>query len=167
MIPWFDRVGTPLAPPETDALHALLLSDPLLAGARLVAVTNWAEASGAARAMDVDAEWWDHEEAERERLWLLASHRVGEAELIRQLTAVTDGVAAGARTKVGAAAARAGIADPVAIGDATAAVLLAAHHNALAELAGEDWGHGFARKYALFAGGRWPLGYHHGRYLIF
>lgn len=50
---------------------------------------------------------------------------------------------------------------------AAGAALLAAHQQALAELAGEGGTHFFGFKYALFAGGRWPLGHHRGRYVVF
>jgi len=163
---WFARVGTPLASTESEALHALIGSDPLLAGARILPVTSWQEASDIARAMDADALWWDHEEAERERLWGIAADRLGESELLRRLTTVETehGTVPPA---VAAAAARANFAADAAIRDASGAVLLAAHQNALATIAGADAGHVFLRKYALFADGRWPLGYHHGSYVIF
>jgi hypothetical protein len=163
---WYARVGTALAPSEHEALHALMDVEPLLEDARIVVVTTWREAAGIAREMDADAVWWDHEEAQREKLWFAASERMGEAELLRRLDAVTTGNA-DVEATVAAAAARAGFTEPEAVRDAIGALLLAAHHNALAGFAGGDAGHPFARKYALFAGGRWPLGYHHGRYVLF
>jgi hypothetical protein len=166
MIPWFACVGMPLAPSETDTLHALMQAEPLLAGAHILAVATWQEATSLAREMEADAVWWNHEEAERERLWHAASDRMGETELLRRLSSLATGDA-GVQATVAAAAARADFTDAAAIRDAAGAVLLAAHQNALAAFAGEDDHHAFARKYALFAGGRWPLGYHQGRYVFF
>ena len=51
--------------------------------------------------------------------------------------------------------------------DAAVALALAAHQRTLAQLAGEGGRHVFVRKLALFAAGRWPLGYHRGRYHVF
>ncbi len=45
--------------------------------------------------------------------------------------------------------------------------LLAAHQSALARMAGEGPDHRFVRKFALFVGGRWPLGYDSARFAIF
>jgi hypothetical protein len=45
--------------------------------------------------------------------------------------------------------------------------LLAAHQRALAEIAGAGTGHRFIRKHALFSEGRWPVGYHSARFVIF
>ena len=163
---WFANVGTPLAPAESNALRALMGSDPLLAGAHILPVATWQEATEVARALDADALWWDHEEAERERLWNIAADGLGETELLRRLSTMEIDHAT-VQQAVAAAAARADFTGVAAIRDAAGALLLAAHQSALAALAGEGTGHVFPRKYALFADGRWPLGYHHGRYLIF
>jgi hypothetical protein len=63
--------------------------------------------------------------------------------------------------------AAAGVADTVIADEAVAMALLAAHQHALAEIAGAETGHRFRRKYALFEGGRWPVGYHSARFVIF
>ena len=166
MTSWFANVGTPIAQAEFEALHALIANDALLAGAHILPVATWQEATAVARAMDADALWWDHEEEERERLWTIAADCLGEIELLRRLS-IVDQDRAPVQHAVAAAAARANFAEAAAIRDAAGAVLLAAHQNALAGLAGEGAGHAFSRKYAMFAIGRWPLGYHLGRYAIF
>lgn len=163
---WFAHVGTPLARAESDALRALMANDALLAGAQVLPVATWQQATDIARAMDADALWWDHEEAERERLWNIAADCLGESGLLQRLSLVEQDHAA-VRPAAAAAAARAGFTGAAAIRDAAGAVLLAAHQNALATLAGEGAGHAFPRKYAMFADGRWPLGYHLGRYAVF
>ena len=151
----------------TRALDAWTRGVPAEGAAAWRTVATWPEASSIARAMDVDATWWDQEEAERERLWLRAAEAHGEAELLHRLAAVTEGIADGVRAHSEAAAAGAHVVDPSVCIEAASAALLAAHQDALRELAGEDGNHGFAQKYALFAGGRWPLGYHFGHFLIF
>jgi hypothetical protein len=66
-----------------------------------------------------------------------------------------------------AAAAAAGVADTAIAIEATGMALLAAHQSTLAGLSGAGLEHRFVRKYALFTGGRWPLGYHASRFVIF
>jgi hypothetical protein len=68
---------------------------------------------------------------------------------------------------IAAAMTRAGVADAV-LGDAAlGAALLAIHHHALAVLAHAPDAHPFFRKHALFAAGRWPLGWERGQYHVF
>ena len=64
---------------------------------------------------------------------------------------VTHGAAA-------VAAARVGMSDPALVRAAAGAASMAAHGRSLARLAGVPDTHVFVRKYALFEGGRWPLG---------
>jgi hypothetical protein len=164
---WFARVGLPLTPAERVALDAWTRGEPAEGATAWKSVGTWPEALSFARAMDFDATWWDREEAERERLWLRAADAHGEAELLHRLTVVNEGIAGDVRAHAAAAAAHARVADPAACMEAAGAALLAGHHDALRELAGADGSHGFARKYALFQAGRWPLGYHFGHFLIF
>ena len=90
-----------------------------------------------------------------------------EAEVLRQLDAGIRGLDVEMRAAALAAAGRAGIVDAALATEATGMALLAAHQSALALLAGEGRDHRFVRKYALFARGRWPLGYHSARFAIF
>jgi len=164
---WFSCVGLPLAPSDRAEIEALIRDDALLARVEIGVVSQWHEAGEIIRAADRDSAWWDHEEEERERLWQCAAERYGEDELSTRLRAITDALADAVHDAAAAAAARAGVVDPALIRAASGAALMAAHQQALCELAGEGGTHYFTRKFALFAGGRWPLGYHRGRYVVF
>ena len=63
--------------------------------------------------------------------------------------------------------ARAGRADAGLVKAAAGAAFYAVYQHRIAQAAGEPDTHPFTRKYALFAGGRWPLGLVGGRYAIF
>lgn len=167
MTAWFARVGLPLSPVERASVEAWTRGAPSQGAAAWRAVATWPEASSIVRAMDLDATWWDLEEAERETLWMRASEVEGEAELLRRLTALSEGIAGVVRAHVATTLARAGPVDPAVGREAASAALLAAHQDALRRMAGAEDSHGFAQKYALFTGGRWPLGYHFGSFLIF
>jgi hypothetical protein len=164
---WFSRVGRPFADAEHVAIEAMIRSHPELAEGQLGGIGRWHEAGELLRAAERDDAWWEHEEDERARLWERAADRHVEDELLARLTAVTQILTDAVHGAAAAAAARAGVADPALVRAAAGAALLAAHQRALAALAGEGPAHFFARKYALFAGGRWPLGCHRGRYVVF
>ena len=160
---WFARAGQPWSPAESRAVDALIRSWPALAGAA-VSVVGGAEAAAALlRSAVFDDAWWDEEEAVREELWLAASHTITEADLGRRLAADGERWRAVARD----AARRAFGTDPELAADAAVALVLAAHQRTLAALAGAADDHVFVRKLALFAAGRWPLGYHRGRFHVF
>ncbi len=167
MTGWFTRTGSPLTPRERTVIGDLLRIAAPDAPFEITAVASWQEAAAFARLGGHDATWWNQEEEERERLWTRASNLRSEAELLQNLDAVARGVQGEIREAAAAAAALAGVTDAAVIGEACAMALLAGHHNALAELAGEGPGHRFVLKYALFEGGRWPLGYHSARFIIF
>ena len=163
---WFACVGRPLAAADRAALAALVAADAELARAETGNVAHWHEAGEFVRALEWDGAWWDHEEEERARLWERAAERCTEGELAARLAARTAALAGVVHAAAAAAPARDG-GDSVVARAAGAAALMAAHQHALAGLAGAGATHYFGRKYALFAGGRWPLGFHHGRYLVF
>jgi hypothetical protein len=164
---WFSRVGLPFAPSERAAIEAMIGGHAVLARAEIGGVGHWHEAAEFIRAAEWDDTWWEQEEQERARLWECAADRCTEAELLARLAAVTDALTAAVHRAAAAAAARDGVADPALVRAAASGALMAAHQHALAELAGEVGTHFFGFKYALFAGGRWPLGYHRGRYAVF
>jgi hypothetical protein len=115
---------------------------------------------------------WEHAdpsalEEERERLWSAASERLTEGELLARLTAATAALGDSVRRGAARAAASGGVSDPGLIRAAVDAALLAAHQHALAVVAGADEAHYFRHKFELFAAGRWPLGVHSGRYVVF
>jgi hypothetical protein len=65
------------------------------------------------------------------------------------------------------AASRMGVADPALTRAAAGAASMTAHGRALAQLAETGDAHVFMRKYALFEGGRWPLGIVGGVFHLF
>ena len=84
-----------------------------------------------------------------------------------RLTGATDALADTLHGAAAIAAARDRVADPGLVRAASGAALMAAHQSALAQLAGEGAGHFFTRRFALFEGGRWPLGEYRGEYCVF
>jgi len=165
---WFSRVGLPLTPSDRAEVVALLRGHRLLAeAAEMGEVDSWAEASSIVRAADWDGSWWDDEEAERERLWMCAAERLGENALLGKLSEIADALTQSVRDAAGTAAAHAGVADGALIRAASGAALLAAQQSALASIALEGGTHFFTHKFALFKNGRWPLGLHLGRYVVF
>ena len=65
------------------------------------------------------------------------------------------------------AATRCGCADAALIRVAAGAATYAAYQQRLARAAGAPDSHPFMRKYALYSGGRWPLGVYDERFAIF
>ena len=164
---WFSCVGRPFTAGERAAIAAMIRDHALLSRAEIGGVAHWHEAGAFIRAAEWDDTWSEHEETERARLWECAAERCAEAELLVRLTTVTAALATSVHDAATAAAAREGVADSELVRAAAGAALLAAHQRALADLAGEGGTHFFDAKYALFAGGRWPLGYCRGRYVVF
>jgi len=164
---WFSRVGLPFAPAEHAAIAAMVRGHADLARAEIGGARQWHEAGAFLRAAERDDAWWEHEEEERTRLWDCAADRIVEDELLARLAALTRALTAAVHDAAAAAAARAGGTDPALVRAAAGAALLAAQQHALAGLAGEGATHFFAAKYALFAAGRWPLGCHRDRYVVF
>jgi hypothetical protein len=164
---WFARVGLPLADGERAAIADLLRVVLPDAPVAITALATWQEAGVFARAAAHDCAWWDDEEEERELLWARAAENRTEAGLFELVTAATRGLDVELRDAAHASMTAAGVADAAIAGEAAAMALLAAHQQALAQLAGAGTGHRFFRKYALFEGGRWPVGYHSARFVIF
>ena len=100
--------------------------------------------------------WWRAEEHERERLEKYARFNPADADWLA-LNETLHGAAAGA-------AARGGCADAALIRAAAGAASYAAYQ---ARLAGAAQDHPFVRKYALYCGGRWPLGIYEDGFAIF
>ena len=90
-----------------------------------------------------------------------------EDEVLRQLDAGMCGLNAEMRVAALAAIGGAGVVDAAVAAEATGMALLAAHQSALLGWQARMPDHHFVRKYALFAAGRWPLGYHSARFAIF
>jgi hypothetical protein len=164
---WFARVGLPLAEDELAAIGDLMRDVAPRAPVAFTALASWQEVASFVRAVAYDSAWWDDEEEERELLWARAAEARTEAGLLDLVTAMTRGLDAELRVAARAAMTAAGVVDTAIAGEATAMALLAAHQHALADLAAAGSGHRFFRKYALFKGGRWPVGYHAARFVIF
>jgi hypothetical protein len=164
---WFARVGLPLSDGERAAIGELLRGVVPDAPVVVTALASWQEAAVFVRAAAHDSAWWDDEEEERERLWARAAEDRSETGLFELVTAATRGLDVELRDAALAAMAVAGTADRDIADEAVAMGLLTAHQRALAEIAGAGTGHRFSRKYALFEEGRWPVGYHSARFVIF
>jgi hypothetical protein len=164
---WFSRVGMPLSLSENAAIGELMGIVAPHVQSSIKALATWQEAATFVRVAEHDATWWDDEEEEREALWARASENRSEAELFQRVNAMTHGLERALRDAASAAAKGAGVADPTIAMEAAGSAMLAAHQNALAGMAGEGRDHRFVRKYGLFTGGRWPLGYHSARFIIF
>lgn len=163
---WFARVGTTLSTADVANATAILVARGSPAPGQVVQVASWREAANWSNDAQL-AQCWDDDEDAREALWLQVAAEIGEAALLGQLTRVTTASAAevhaAARTAAGVAAAR----DPDDVATAAASALLSLHQATLAQLAQAASDHPFNRKFALFAHGRWALGYRDGTYGIF
>jgi hypothetical protein len=166
-VAWFSRVGLPLATAETAGIRALLGADSCCACEVFRGIAHWQEVGEIIRAPDWEDAAWEREEEERQRLWQRATERIDESALLRRLADVTDALAGPARGDAAAAAARGRAGDSGLVRAASSAALMAAHQSALARLAGEDATHFFVRRFALFEGGRWPLGEYRRHYVVF
>ena len=167
MTAWFARVGLPLDADEEAAVVELMHSMAPHTAVVAAALGSWAQAAAFVRAAERDSLTWDQEEEEREALWMRASEQRTEGEVLRLLDANLRGLDAEVRAAALAAVRRAGGVDVDVATEATGMALLAAHQSALARMAGEGPDHRFVRKFALFARGRWPLGYDSARFAIF
>jgi hypothetical protein len=130
-------------------------------------VADWRATAEILRATDREDPWWEMEEAERQRLWQCAVERHAETVLLERVAAIAGELAASVRAAAEASAARGYVVDSVVTRAAAGAALVAEQQSALVEFAGEGTDHYFVRKRAVFAGGRWPLGYHRGAYFVF
>ena len=152
---WFSSLGEPLGAAERAEIAAYLAG--LDMAAPVDSVSSWPQAAQVCRG--AAGPWWDAEEAERARLEQRATLDPADPEWLA-LNEVLHGAAA-------VAAARAGCADPAHIRAAAGSAAYAAYQARLARAAGAPPGHPFLRKYALYCGGRWPLGVYNGRFVIF
>lgn len=155
---WFSACGMPLEATDRVDARAYLDALGLPASIRVEPVASWAHAERIIRNPAWDGGWWEREEAARRDLMQACIARLGESEALESLS-----LAAGAEHEIihGAAtvaAARAAVTDPALVRAAAGAASMAAHGRALARLANARDDHVFVRKYALFEGGRWPLG---------
>lgn len=165
---WFARVGTPLAAEDrADAIAVLVARGQHAAGGdTVVLVPSW-RAAAAWVDDSAMAECWDDDEDERETLWTRAAAQIGEGALLAHLTGATSAAAPQVRAAATAMAGEAGTEASEVLATACASALLALHQCVLAQAAGAPADHPFMHKYALFARGRWALGYRDGVYGLY
>ena len=151
---WFSVLGRPLSAAEEHEISAYL--EGLALPAKLARVTRWEAARDFCNRPA--EEWWRAEEAERARL----EKRVRLDPADRDWLALNQEM----HLAAAAAAARAGCASAALVHVAAGAASQAAYQARLANAAGES-AHPFLHKYALYCGGRWPLGVIAGQFGIF
>jgi hypothetical protein len=154
---WFSTLGEPLGAGERAEIRAYLEGLGVQTTLPELLVENWTQAGSLTRGPA--GSWWGAEEAERARLEKLAHLDPLDPDWLAT-TETLHGAAAVAAT-------RSGIADPGLIGAAAGAATYATYQYRLARAANAPLRHPFMRKYALFCGGRWPLGVYDDRFAIF
>ena len=154
---WFSTLGAPLGDAEYAEISAYLEGLGLRADLPVHTASSWSEAGALCR--QPAGPWWRAEEEERARLERGARLDPADAAWLR-VTERLHGAAA-------VAAARSGCADAALIRVAAGAATVAAYHQRLAHAAGAPQAHPFLRKYALYCGGRWPLGVYGERFAIY
>lgn len=164
---WFSACGLPLESSDLSDARAYLYSLGAQPGTTVGPVASWEHAERIIRNPAWDSTWWEREEAERKALLAQCAARFGEATTLDHLS-----IKAGIEHEVihGAAAlaaSRMGVADPALTRAAAGAASMAAHGRALAQHAEAGDTHMFMRRYALFEGGRWPLGIVRGVFHLF
>jgi len=154
---WFSALGEPLGEHERGEIAAYLAGLGMDAAMPVYEALTWTKADELCRTQSDD--WWRAEEEERARLERSARLDPADPEWLA-LNDELHGAAA-------VAAARAGCADAALIRVAAGAASHAAYQARLARAAGAASGHPFLRKYALYCGGRWPLGIYDQSFAIF
>lgn len=164
---WFSCLGLALGESEFDRIKGYLAGIGAPQATEIITVAHWSEAAEVIRNPRWDSGWWDREEAERRRLISEAEKNIGRTVLLKDLTDATDRLSEAVHGAAAVAAARDGVADAGLIRAAAGAATMAAHQYELSRIAGAADDHPFACKFALFHGGRWPLGIFESRFVIF
>ena len=167
MSDWFFMLGEPLQASETQQVRDYLRWLGIVDETPVECVSDW---QGARRVIDNpewDRRWWDAEQAERQRLQQRAGAVHGHAAVLRTLSEMLARVGEAIHGAAAVESTRRGSADAALIRAAAGAASEALYQSELARLAGEDAGHPFAVKQALFAGGHWPLGIVNGIFFVF
>lgn len=154
---WFSALGEALGDEERAEIAAYLAGLGMNAAMPVRQAGSWREAGVIC---DQPAEpWWRAEAKERARL----EHKARLDPADPEWLALNDALHGAAAV----AAARAGCADAALIRVAAGAASYAAYQARLAHAAGAPDAHPFLRKYALYCGGRWPLGVYEESFAIF
>lgn len=164
---WFTACGLPLEPSDLADARAYLDALGVHASVRVEPVASWTHAERLIRNPAWDVYWWEREEVQRRSLMEACVRRLGEAKAMETLSlgvGVEHDIIHAAATN---AAARHGVTDQALVRAAAGAAAMVAHARALARLAQAPEDHLFMRKYALFEGGRWPLGIVSGAFHLF
>jgi hypothetical protein len=166
MSDWFFMLGEPLSASEREQVLLYLRGLGIDDEVGVESVPDWQNAGRAISNPEWDRRWWVAEQREKDRLYEVAKADLGEREVLQSLSRTLESTEA----VLGAAAvqaARRGCSDAALIRVAAGAASQTLHLAALARLAGEQEGHPFLIKAALFAGGHWPLGIVNGRFCVF
>ena len=154
---WFSALGEPLGEEERREIAGYLGGLGMDGAMPVRLMQSWTEAGETCDARS--DEWWRAEEDERAKL----ESRVKLDPADREWLALNEALHGAAAI----AAARGGCADAALIRVAAGAASYAAYQARLARAAGAAREHPFLRKYALYCGGRWPLGVYRHRFAIF
>jgi hypothetical protein len=154
---WFSALGQPLGDAEHSEIDAYLGGLGMKTKLPALLVESWDQAGSLARSPV--GPWWEIEEAERTRLQELARLDPSDPAWLATTEALHGAAAL--------AAIRSGVADAGLVRAAAGAATYAAFQYRLAQAAKVSPSHAFMRKYALFCGGRWPLGVYGDRFAIF
>ena len=163
---WFAAVGEPATGGEADEARLYLkgLDRPDCA---IDWLADWDAARAATQRADWDHGWWDREQAMQRDLYAIAAGGLGEVDLLRHLTRITEAAARLLHGPAAVAAARAGVADAGLTRAAAGSAAQAAYQMSLARLGAASSEHPFAAKFRLFLAGRWPLTVAGGRFHVF
>ena len=151
---WFARAGLPFCASEARLANGDVRAAGLDGFVGIAFAASWPDAGALMRSPHSAVGWWDREEAERKQLMAEVARRVGMQPLLEALTSAVDGHA----ESTYACALQSCAGDEALAKAASGAALGAIHQHALAMLACSADLHVFMQKYALFAGGRFPLG---------
>jgi hypothetical protein len=163
---WFSMVGSPLSDAEradVDAYVAPLGLSPL----DIAEVSTWQDAEACIKQTDWDERWWHAEDERRKSLLARAEDALGELELTRALTDLSDKVSDVVHGAAAVAASRGGVADQGLTRSAAGAATMAAYQAAVEATANVANGHPFAAKFRLFEAGHWPLCVRNGTFYVF
>ncbi len=155
---WFSACGLPFEPSDIADARAYLDALGLPARMPVEPVASWEHAERIIRNPAWDVSWWEREEAERRALMRRCVEKLGEAAALESLSLAAGAEHEAIHGAAAVAAARAGVADEALVRAAAGAASMAANGLSLTRLAETGPEHLFVRKYALFEGGRWPLG---------